>query len=153
MAKKESLLLAENLEVVDVLLGKKSQRRNSELLIMIRISLMRLQKSLVYHQKYIQENAELSPKRGLFAYAFAGRDITGKSIEDMVYEAQRKVILELAEKGILCDHRKKCGFYLKNQDDVLNVFIHEDMPEKDTAYLQTYTMSQKLIFQNDNRNR
>ena len=48
--------------------------------------------------KTIQENAELSPKRGLFAYAFAGRDITGKSVEDMVYEAQRKVILELAGK-------------------------------------------------------
>ena len=48
--------------------------------------------------EYIQESAELSPKKGLFAYAFAGRDITGKSVEDMVYEAQRKVILELADK-------------------------------------------------------
>ena len=48
--------------------------------------------------EYIKENAELSPKKGLFAYAFAGRDITGKSIEDIVYEAQRKVILELAGK-------------------------------------------------------
>ncbi len=28
--------------------------------------------------EYIQENAELSPKKGLFAYALAGRDITGK---------------------------------------------------------------------------
>ena len=40
----------------------------------------------------------MSPKKGLFAYALIGRDITGKSVEDMVYEAQRKVILELAEK-------------------------------------------------------
>ena len=48
--------------------------------------------------EYIQESAELSPKKGLFAYALAGRDITGKSVEDMVYEAQRKVILELADK-------------------------------------------------------
>ena len=45
--------------------------------------------------EYIQESAELSPKKGLFAYALAGRDITGKSVEDMVYETQRKVILEL----------------------------------------------------------
>ena len=50
--------------------------------------------------EYIQENAELSPKKGLFAYAFAGRDITGKSVEDMVYEAQRKVILEIAENEL-----------------------------------------------------
>ena len=48
--------------------------------------------------EYVQENAELSPKRGLFAYAFAGRDITGKSVEDLVHEVQRKVILDLAEK-------------------------------------------------------
>ena len=40
--------------------------------------------------EYVQKNAELSPKKGLFAYAFAGRDITGKSVEDIVYEAQRK---------------------------------------------------------------
>ena len=32
--------------------------------------------------EYVQESAELSPKKGLFAYAFAGRDITGKSVED-----------------------------------------------------------------------
>ena len=47
--------------------------------------------------EYIRENAELSPKKGLFAYAFSGRDITGKSVEDMVYEAQRNVILKIAE--------------------------------------------------------
>lgn len=48
--------------------------------------------------EFIRESAELSPKRGLFSYAFAGRDVTGKSIEDIVYEAQRKVILSIAEK-------------------------------------------------------
>ena len=37
--------------------------------------------------EYIEENAELSPKKGLFAYAFSGRDITGKSVDDMLYEA------------------------------------------------------------------
>ena len=40
----------------------------------------------------------LSEKKGLFAYAFVGRDITGRSVEDVVYEVQRKVILDLAEK-------------------------------------------------------
>ena len=57
--------------------------------------------------EYIQENAELSPKKGLFAYAFSGRDITGRSIEDMVYEAQRKVILGIAEK-MINDTDKRC---------------------------------------------
>ena len=54
-----------------------------------------------FSPEYIQENAELSPKKGLFAYAFAGRDITGKSVEDMVYEAQRKVIMERCACGLV----------------------------------------------------
>ena len=61
--------------------------------------------------EYIQENAELSPKKGLFAYAFSGRDITGRSIEDMVYEAQRKVILGIAEKMINdTDKRRRANY-------------------------------------------
>ena len=80
--------------------------------------------------EYIQENAELSPKKGLFAYAFSGRDITGKSVEDMVYEAQRNIILELAEKEPCVIIGRNADYILKDRDDVLNEFIHGDMPEK-----------------------
>ena len=80
--------------------------------------------------EYIQENAELSPKKGLFAYALAGRDITGKSVEDIVYEAQRKVILELVETEPCVIIGRNADFILKDRDDVLNVFIHGNMPEK-----------------------
>ena len=80
--------------------------------------------------EYIQENAELSPKKGLFAYAFSGRDITGKSVEDMVYEVQRNIILELAEKEPCVIIGRNADYILKDRDDVLNVFIHGDMPEK-----------------------
>ena len=80
--------------------------------------------------EYIRENAELSPKKGLFAYAFAGRDIIGKSVADMVYEAQRKVILELVEKEPCVIIGRNADYILKDRDDVLNVFIHGNMPEK-----------------------
>ena len=80
--------------------------------------------------EYVQKNAELSPKKGLFAYAFAGRDITGKSVEDMVYEAQRKVILELADREPCVIIGRNADYILKDRDDVLNVYIHGDMPEK-----------------------
>ena len=88
--------------------------------------------------EYIQESAELSPKKGLFAYALAGRDITGKSIEDMVYEAQRKVILELAEKEPCVIIGRNADFILRDRNDVLNVFIHGDMPEKIQRISQLY---------------
>ena len=93
--------------------------------------------------EYIQENAELSPKKGLFAYAFSGRDITGKSVEDMVYEAQRNIILELAEKEPCVIIRRNADYILKDRDDVLNVFIHGDMPEKIQRITSLYNVEEK----------
>ena len=93
--------------------------------------------------EYVQKNAELSPKKGLFAYAFAGRDITGKSVEDMVYEAQRNIILELAEKEPCVIIGRNADFILKDRDDVLNVFIHGNMPEKMKRICQLYNVSEQ----------
>ena len=93
--------------------------------------------------EYIQENAELSPKKGLFAYAFAGRDVTGKSVEDLVYEAQRKVILELAEKESCVIIGRNADYILKDRDDVLNVFIHGDTPEKIQRITRLYNVGEQ----------
>ena len=93
--------------------------------------------------EYVQKNAELSPKKGLFAYAFAGRDITGKSVEDMVYEAQRKVILELAEKEPCVIIGRNADYILKDRDDVLNVFIHGDAPEKIQRITRLYNVEEQ----------
>ena len=93
--------------------------------------------------EYVQKNAELSPKKGLFAYAFSGRDITGKSVEDMVYEAQRNIILELAEKEPCVIIGRNADYILKDRDDVLNVFIHGDMPEKIQRITGLYNVEEK----------
>ena len=93
--------------------------------------------------EYIQENAELSRKKGLFAYALAGRDITGKSVEDMVYEAQRKVILDLAKKEPCVIIGRNADYILKDRDDVLNVFIHGDMPEKIQRITDLYNVEKQ----------
>lgn len=93
--------------------------------------------------EYIQENAELSPKKGLFAYAFSGRDITGKSVEDMVYEAQTNIILGLDEKEPCVIIGRNADYILKDRDDVLNVFIHGDMPEKIKRITGLYNVKEK----------
>ena len=93
--------------------------------------------------EYIKENAELSPKKGIFAYAFTGRDITGKSVEDMVYEAQRKVILDLAEKEPCVIIGRNADYILKDRDDVLNVYIHGNMPEKTQRIMGLYNVGEK----------
>ena len=59
---KESLRSAGNLEAVDVLSVKKWQR-NLELPIMIKISLVRLQKSPVYHRNIFRKMRNYLRKR------------------------------------------------------------------------------------------
>ena len=107
--------------------------------------------------EYIQENAELSPKKGLFVYAFSGRDITGKSVEDMVYEAQRKVIMEIVEKESCVIIGRNADFILRDRDDVLNVFIHGSTPEKVQRIYKLYNVTEadavKMINDTDKRRR
>lgn len=93
--------------------------------------------------EYIREKAELSTKKGLFAYAFTGRDITGKSVEDIVYETQSKVIMEIAQKEDCVIIGRNADFILKDRDDVLNVFIHGNMPEKMKRICQLYNVSEQ----------
>ena len=92
--------------------------------------------------EYVRENAELSPKKGWFAYAFSGRDITGKSVEDMVYEAQRKVILEIAENDSCVIIGRNADYILKDRTDVINIFIHADMPEKVKRICRLYNVTE-----------
>ena len=95
-----------------------------------------------FSAEYIEEKAELSPKKGLLAYAFAGRDITGKSVEDMVYEAQRKVIMEIAEKESCVIIGRNADYILKDRTDVINIFIHADMPEKVKRICRLYNVTE-----------
>ena len=94
---------------------------------------------------------EVAKKLGIAYYdknvineiAFAGRDITGKSVEDMVYEAQRKVILDLAQKESCVIIGRNADYILKDRDDVLNVFIHGNMPEKIQRIIRLYNVGEK----------
>ncbi len=96
-----------------------------------------------FSPEYIREKAELSPEKGWLGYALSGRDRTGKSLEDHVYEAQRKVILELAEKEACVIIGRNADYILKERDDVLNVFIHGDRPEKVRRICRLYQLGEE----------
>ena len=93
----------------------------------------------------------------MLAYAFSGRDITGKSLEDMVYEAQRKIVMEIAEKERCVIIGRNADFILRDRDDVLNVFIHGNMPEKVQRICNLYNVMEtdaiKMINDTDKRRR
>ena len=61
----------------------------------------------------------------------------------MVYEAQRNIILGLAEKEPCVIIGRNADYILKDRDDVLNVFIHGDMLEKIKRITGLYNVKEK----------
>ena len=98
-----------------------------------------------FSPEYIRENAELSPKKGLFAYAFAGRDITGKSVEDMVYEAQRRVILELADKEPCVIIGRNADYILKDIKNCTSVYLYADREFRKNRVKEIYGSNAEIM--------
>ena len=94
-------------------------------------------------EKYIAERGEYAPKKNIFSYAFIGRDAQGASVDDYIYKVQKENIRDLAEKEN-CDIVGRCADYiLQNRDDVLNVFIHGNEPEKCKRIMELYNKTEK----------
>ncbi len=75
----------------------------------------------------------------------------------MVYEAQRKVIMEIVEKESCVIIGRNADFILRDRDDVLNVFIHGSTPEKVQRIYKLYNVTEadavKMINDTDKRRR
>lgn len=50
-------------------------------------------------EKYIEERGEYAPKKNLFFYSFIGRDMQGSSVDDYIYQVQRKIICIIRNKS------------------------------------------------------
>ena len=70
-------------------------------------------------------------------------DMVDKFAPDGWYEAQRNIILGLAEKEPCVIIGRNADYILKDRDDVLNVFIHGDMPEKIKRITGLYNVEEK----------
>ena len=70
-------------------------------------------------------------------------DMVDKFAPDGWYEAQRNIILDLAEKEPCVIIGRNADYILKDRDDVLNVFIHGDMPEKIQRIMDLHNVEEK----------
>ena len=104
--------------------------------------IMQISENSGLSSEIIAEKAELSPKKGFFSYAFIGRDMSGKSLEDIIYQEQRKIILSIAEKESCVIIGRNADFILKDRDDVLNVFIHGNVPHKTERICRLYQIDE-----------
>lgn len=75
---------------------------------------------------FIAERGEYSPSKNPFAYSFVDRSINGMSMSDYLYNEQRRVILELAEKEPCVIVGRCADYILRERADCLHAFIHAD---------------------------
>ncbi len=104
---------------------------------------------------FIAQVGEYSPSKNVFSYALTGRGPNGYSISDYVNAVQQELILQFADEG-KCVIVGRCADYiLRNRSDVLNVFIHADMPNRIERITRICSLSEeeaeKLINETDKR--
>jgi cytidylate kinase len=92
--------------------------------------------------KYIEERGEYAPKSNIFSYAF-GRNASGTSVNDIIYQAQQKIILDIAEKESCVIVGRCADYILRDREDVLNVFIYGEAPEKCKRIMELYHLTEK----------
>lgn len=88
--------------------------------------------------EFIKERGEYASSGSWLANAFSDRDYYGNSIQDKVWFAQRKVILELAEKGPCVIVGRCADYVLEDGYDCLKVFIHADMQARAKRIVEQY---------------
>lgn len=106
-------------------------------------------------EHFIEKQGEYSPIKNMFAYAFVGRDATGASMNDYVFNAQKKIILELAEKEDCVIVGRCADVILKDMEGCRNIFIYGEKEEKikriSKLYEKTLEESAKLIKEMDKK--
>ena len=83
-----------------------------------------------FDEKYIEQEGEHAPVKSMLAYAFAARGtqgvMNGMSANDFLWVIQRKVILDLAEKGP-CIIVGRCADHILRDMKPFRLFIYADM--------------------------
>ena len=114
-------------------------------------------KELGISEQIVANQGEYAPAGSIFSYAFVGRDITGVSLSDQIFNIQQKLIKDIAQKEPCVIVGRCADYILSDRDDVLNVFIHGDMPEKVQRICKLYNVAEadaaKMITETDKRRR
>ena len=114
-------------------------------------------KELGISEQIVANQGEYAPAGSIFSYAFVGRDITGVSLSDQIFNIQQKLIKDIAQKEPCVIVGRCADYILSDRDDVLNVFIHGDMPKKVQRICKLYNVAEadaaKMITETDKRRR
>lgn len=88
--------------------------------------------------EYIKEQGEYAVRARWLSNAMASRFSNGLTSQDQLWLIQRKVILELAEKGPCVIVGRCADYILREEADCLTAFIHASMEKRAERIVQVY---------------
>ena len=91
-----------------------------------------------YCEDFVAERSEHASLSNWFANAFGGKDYYGNSIQDKLWVAQLKAIVEVANKGNCVIVGRCADFILKETSDCIRVFIHAELKDKCKRIVEQY---------------
>ena len=100
-----------------------------------------------FHEKFIEHGGEYASSTSRLAFALSSHQTQslkgGMSVNDYLWVMQRKVILDIADKGPCVIVGRCADYILRDRDDVLNVYIHADMASRAERIVRLYGESEK----------
>ena len=97
--------------------------------------------------EYIEEKGEYAQSRSKLSYLLSNVGtagiMSGMSVSDYLYTMQRKVILDLAEKGGCVIVGRCADYILKDRADTLHAFIHAPVPYRAERIVRLYGESEQ----------
>ena len=96
---------------------------------------------------FIEEKGEYAQSKSKLSYLFSTVGtpgvMTGMTVSDYLYTMQRKVILDLAEKGNCVIVGRCADYILRDRTDTLHTFIHAPVPYRADRIVRLYGESEQ----------
>ena len=91
-----------------------------------------------YCEDFVADRSEHASRGNWLMNAFGGKDYYGNSIQDKLWVAQLKAIVEVANKSDCVIVGRCADFILKETADCIRVFIHADPKDKAKRIVEQY---------------
>ena len=108
-----------------------------------------------FSEDYIKDNSEHAMHKGFLAGIFSDRVYDTPITQDVLWEAQRRVILDLAKKGPCVIIGRCADHILRDEADCLRVYLHADAAKRAKRIVEIYgetaESADKMIADKDKR--
>ena len=96
-----------------------------------------------FSKGFIERYGEQAPGNSLFSYAFLGRTVNGMAMQDYIWMEQRKIILDLAEKGNCVIVGRCADYVLGDYTNCINTFIYAYKEDRIRRIMKLYKLDEK----------